>query len=612
MIPTLLLAFALLSASPGTAQDGSRPPEPQPALTAETEATKAAPELARLDQVLTLAQEAKQQGRLAPERYEEFLKQFRGSLDTARTVTPPSPAASALYARILARLGEPQEAMAALTPALEQDPENPNLRVALGHVRYEEKDYPGALKEAEAVLKRDPTNKEALALKYFSQGRTSGAAGTASIAPSQALPASGLEEASILHNPRIVEAGRRALARQSAISLTDKAMGRLKIDDPREALRFLALAEAIDPGFADVPMQQGLAYRDLKQHAPAVERFTQAEALWRAKATPRSVELAGLAGKLRESETAELNQSMKVVESPVSPPKNSSSPLPLLPAGLLAAGALTAFSLYRSKQTAVSEDGLNPEPHVPADNAHRNWVTSTKVAGAAFIALVAWEFGPAAFAAGRAFLSTLGPSAPQILTPAVAGTGTGTATALTTEEALKLAVPLAVGTYGAKKTAEDLSSNAKSSKEGDPNQGASKQGDVYRKVEIYDKQGNPTGEFDEINVGRGSFIEDKSARGLGTIDPKTGVPNRTAAEWAQDKIFDKTVTRIENLGRAAGTRPTRGGSEIVPGLEKIKNIRRLEFRVDADSPSLREAVLREVGRLSAKYPDWKFSAIFGQ
>lgn len=448
MIPTLLLAIALLSASPGSAQDDARPPEPQPALTAETEATKAAPELARLDQVLTLAQEAKQQGRLAPERYEVFLKEFRGSLDTARTVTPPSPAASALYARILARLGEPQEALAALTPALEQDPDNPNLRVALGHVRYEEKNYPAALTEAEAVLKRDPTNKEALALKYFSQGRTSGASGTAGIAPSAALPASGLEEASILHDPRIVEAGRRALARQSAIGLTDKAMGRLKIDDPREALRFLALAEAIDPGFADVPMQQGLAYRDLKQHAPAVERFTRAEALWRAKATLRSVELAGLAGKLRESETAELNQSMKVVESPVSQPKNSSSPLPLLPAGLLAAGALTAFSLYRSKQTAVSEDGLNPEPQVPADNAHRNWVMTSKVVGAVFIGLATWEFGPGAFAAVRTVFTVAGPTAPAMtLAPAGGGAAGGVALGLTAKEAVAVGVPLAVGAY---------------------------------------------------------------------------------------------------------------------------------------------------------------------
>lgn len=559
MIPTLLLAFALLSASPGSAQDEARPPELQPALTAETEATKAAPELARLDQVLTLAQEAKQQGRLAPERYEEFLKQFRGSLDTARTVTPPSPAASALYARILARLGEPREAMAALTPALEQDPDNPNLRVALGHVRYEEKDYPAALKEAEAVLKRDPTNKEALALKYFSQGRTSGVSGTAGIAPSAALPASGLEESSILHNPRIVEAGRRALARQSAIGLTDKAMGRLKIDDPREALRFLALAEAIDPGFADVPMQQGLAYRDLKQHAPAVERFTQAEALWRAKATPRSIELAVLVGKLRESETAELNQSMKVVESPVSQPKNSPSPLPLLPAGLLAAGALTAFSIYRSKQTAVSEDGLNPEPQVPSDNAHRNWVTSAKVAGAAFIALAAWEFGPGAFAAGRALLSTMGPSASPVLAPVGVGTGTGAAAAMTAEEAIKVGVPLAVGAYGAKKATEDLYNKAESQEQAgtstaEPPKGESAspnaQDNLSRKLKALEKAQKEAAHVRKLEDGKIRYYgPEKPARTPGPTrgrvrvtehDPKTG----QVREWMETYDHSGRVNRV--------------------------------------------------------------------
>ncbi len=342
--------------------------------------------MARLDQVLTLAQEAKQQDRLAPERYAEFLKQFRASLDEARAATPPSPVASALYARILARLGDPKQAMAILAPALDQDPENASLRVALGHVRFEEKNYPAAYAEAEAVLKREPKNKEALALKYFSKGRIDG---TASVRGP--LPASGLEEASLHQDPRIAEAGRRALARKSAIGFTDKAMGRLKIKDPGEALRYLALAEAIDPGYADVPMQQGLAYADLKRHAAAVERFTQAEALWRARSTPQTDELAGLARQLHEREAAELIQSSKSAQPEATPqkrnrpsPKNDGVPLwPLFPAYGLGA---VAFVVAKSRRTVESEDGFNEDDR-PQPGKYQRLVAGSILAGLSGAAL---------------------------------------------------------------------------------------------------------------------------------------------------------------------------------------------------------------------------------
>jgi hypothetical protein len=82
----------------------------------------------------------------------------------------------------------------------------------------------------------------------------------------------------------------------------DQAMGRLKISDPREALRFLALAEVSDPASPDVPMQQGLAYMDLKVPGKALGRFTRAEAMWQAKGNAN----AALARAMKERAATEL------------------------------------------------------------------------------------------------------------------------------------------------------------------------------------------------------------------------------------------------------------------------------------------------------------------
>jgi tetratricopeptide (TPR) repeat protein len=58
-----------------------------------------------------------------------------------------------------------------LGSAIKQDPNNPELRAALSQVHYDRKDYPAALAEADAALERDPSNKEAAALKHFSEDR---------------------------------------------------------------------------------------------------------------------------------------------------------------------------------------------------------------------------------------------------------------------------------------------------------------------------------------------------------------------------------------------------------------------------------------------------------
>ena len=132
---------------------------------------------------------------------------------------------------------------------------------------------------------------------------------------------------------------------------------------------------------------------------------------------------------------------------------------------------------------------------------------------------------------------------------------------------------------------------------------------VYRGVEIIDSTGKPIGEFDHIEGD--TFIEDKSARGLNIINPKTGAPYQTADQWAQRQIFEKTSTRIDNLAQAVDTRATIGGTPDVPRISEIKELSKLEFRIENTTHSVQNSVAMQIQALQLKYPSWKFNAKFG-
>jgi hypothetical protein len=132
----------------------------------------------------------------------------------------------------------------------------------------------------------------------------------------------------------------------------------------------------------------------------------------------------------------------------------------------------------------------------------------------------------------------------------------------------------------------------------------------FRNVEIVDANGAPLGEFDAINMNRRMFLEDKSAQGLHIINPRTGRPQQTPAQWARRQILQKTDTRIRNLANATATRPA-GGSPSVPTLAEIQGFRRLRFRIDGDTPALRAAVMAELASLRSRFPGWEFSVEFG-
>ena len=159
-----------------------------PAAAVEPESSKPAPELARLDRRLVEIQEAAERGRVAPDRYKEFVILFRADLEAVKAAAAPSPANIALHARILSRLGESEKAAANLARALKRDSGAPALRVALSQVRFDERNYPAALAEANAALKLDPANREALTLKHFSEGRVAMGGAAAEQAPPAPAP----------------------------------------------------------------------------------------------------------------------------------------------------------------------------------------------------------------------------------------------------------------------------------------------------------------------------------------------------------------------------------------------------------------------------------------
>jgi hypothetical protein len=137
-------------------------------------------------------------------------------------------------------------------------------------------------------------------------------------------------------------------------------------------------------------------------------------------------------------------------------------------------------------------------------------------------------------------------------------------------------------------------------------------GKKYNEVEIVDYRGSPLGEFDEIDLEKRIFYEDKTAKGLDRVNPRTGLPTQTPQEFTDNQIFGKTRTRIQNMmEKAVSTRPTPNGSPDVPDLQEIKSIRDFVFRLDGDTPELRSAAENSLNQLRAEFPDYTFNILFG-
>ncbi|MEK3874775.1 hypothetical protein NYE76_33490, partial [Paenibacillus sp. FSL M7-0831] len=132
-----------------------------------------------------------------------------------------------------------------------------------------------------------------------------------------------------------------------------------------------------------------------------------------------------------------------------------------------------------------------------------------------------------------------------------------------------------------------------------------------KEVEIVDHTGKPIGEIDEIDLKNGIFYEDKAAKGLNVINPKTGLPAQTPQQFTDKQILDKTRKRINNIVKATATRATKNGTSNIPSLDQIKGIRKFIFRLDGDTPELRQAVENSLEQLRKEFPDYTFDALFG-
>lgn len=302
--PLNLVVSVLLVAS-GNAQDAGRP----------------APELVSLDRSLSRAQEDKAQGRVDAERYQEFLAKFRADLDATMSRVQPTGENAILHSRILTRLGELKEAAAVLAPALERDPDDFAVRTALSQTRYDQKDYPSALAEANAVLARDPANKDALALKHSSEGRIGRGVGVAG----------GKTFDAVAVQTRVPGAVRSPEAQALVAKIRDARAGgdtRAALDLAQELMRTDPAAEYAQKIYRDAASD----YARARRGAGGVGDLTVHDGAVGEGASP---------------------------EEGVPPRGSGGMPLwPLLPAAGLGAAA---FAVNKSRKTVESEDGFDED-----------------------------------------------------------------------------------------------------------------------------------------------------------------------------------------------------------------------------------------------------------
>lgn len=94
------------------------------------------------------------------------------------------------------------------------------------------------------------------------------------------------------------------------------------------------------------------------------------------------------------------------------------------------------------------------------------------------------------------------------------------------------------------------------------------------------------------------------------MNPRTGLPAQSAQQFADKQIYAKTVSRIEAVQTVKATRSVNRANDA-PALNDIQNIKHFVFRLDGDSPELRQAVINSINQLRTKYPSYTFEATFG-
>lgn len=393
----LTLALLAVSALPSYAEDATPLPQGQ------AQEAQPAPQLMHLERTLMQKQEARDKATLPPEKYQEFVAQFRAELAAVMSRIPPTPENKGLHAQILARLGEQErgQAVASLEQALAEDPENPALLVAKGSILHEQKDYPAAAALAQQAWEASGrTDKRAWALLKMSEGRIAG--GQAGEPAPRLKPAADFARldwsipANNDINPR-------------AMGFIQQTIAARRKGDMAATRSNAQAAMNADPTSAAVQKLYGIVQADQSKHADTLAYISQAvehmhagrgtEAVaWAQKAYDRSPgdDTYGVLQDVRRR-SAELEA--KHVEEPAKTPKGSS---PVLPLALLAGGSLAAYGLFqvaKSKSARTSNDGLDPAPNVSPEQARRNYVNSAVLIGTPVVIFGLVYGGPIAWRA---------------------------------------------------------------------------------------------------------------------------------------------------------------------------------------------------------------------
>ena len=161
----------------------------------------------------------------------------------------------------------------------------------------------------------------------------------------------------------------------------------------------------------------------------------------------------------------------------------------------------------------------------------------------------------------------------------------------------------AVGTYAGTKGIAEAGKAVKGKVEvkGKVGESGSK---TYKEVNIH---GRINTEIDEVDLVNQIIYEDKSA---GKLYMENADFPQTEQQWAFKQIYKKGSNRIDAINQSEYNLSI-VGSESVPDINSLKNIRNYTFRIDADTPALRQAVEQCLDKLREKYPEYNFSATYG-
>lgn len=119
-------------------------------------------------------------------------------------------------------------------------------------------------------------------------------------------------------------------------------------------------------------------------------------------------------------------------------------------------------------------------------------------------------------------------------------------------------------------------------------------------------------ELDEVDFVNKIIYEDKTANGLYIDNPTSP---QTEAQWASDKILTKTQKKIDAISKPDFNIIINNNDDVSQYsfmVDELKDIKDIRYRINADTPELRKAVEDSINALKAEYPDYSFSATFGE